>query len=63
MKLQGINKYQLFESCLEYEGTIECQLCALTDSVTYDDNLLKPNMTVQAQHIYLLLLLKNVYEK
>ena len=54
VKLKAIKEYQLFEFCSEIEGTIECQLSSLTDSVTYDDNLLKP-MTVQAQQIALLL--------
>ena len=48
-KLKAINKHQLFESCLENKGTIECQLSGLNDSVTYDDELLKPNLIVQAQ--------------
>ena len=49
VKLQVINKYQFFKSCSEYKGTIKCQSFALTNSVTYNDELLKPTMTVQVQ--------------
>ena len=62
-KLVVINKYQLFESCLKYEGTIDYQLSVLTNSVTYGDDLLKPNMTVQAQCVALLLLPKKLHKK
>ena len=38
-------------------------MSGLTDSVTYDDGLLKPNMAVQAQQIALSLLPKKLYKK
>ena len=48
-KLDAIKKYQLFESCFKNTGTVQCQLSGLPDSVTYNDNLLKSNMTLKAQ--------------
>ena len=62
VKLKAIKEYQLFESCSKNEGTIECQLSGLTDSVTYDDDLLK-HMIVQAQQISILLKPKQLYKK
>ena len=62
-KLKAIKKYQLSESCSQNEGTIECQSSGLTDSVSYDDNLLKSNMTVQAQWVALSMLPKKLYKK
>ena len=46
VKLKAINKYHLFEFCSKNGGTVECQSSALTNNVTYDDDLLP--MTVQA---------------
>ena len=62
VKLKAINIHQLFESCSKNEGTIECQLSGLTDSVTYDDDLLK-SMPVQVQQIALLSKPKQLYKK
>ena len=62
-KIKAIKKHQLFASCSRNDGTIECQLSGLTNNVTYDDDLLKPTMTVQAQCIALLLKPKELYKK
>ena len=53
VQLKAIKKYQLFESCSRNDGTIECQSSGLADCVMYSDDLLKPNMTIQALQIAL----------